>query len=111
MTAKLKLSCIFSKLYHNRSTGITSQTVSASAYDVTSIDKFVTFQPGQTTAIVSVDIAVDNEVEDDEVFTLALSIQDAGSLGQYPNLAVTIIDSTELEMEERNGKQTHAIDK
>ncbi len=65
---------------------------SASVFDVANIDKIITIPAGQSDARILIPIAVDNEVEDDETFTLTLSLVEGGEIGLYPSLEVTIID-------------------
>ena len=83
--------------------GVVSSLSSTSAFDVASIDKLVTFAPGQNTALLSVDIVIDDDIEDDEAFVLELIVDNDGSLGRFPTLTVTIIDTSE-PLEGRKGE-------
>ncbi len=67
---------------------------SASVFDVANIDKIITIPAGQSDARILIPIAVDDEVEEDETFTLTLSLVEGGEIGLYPSLEVTIIDVT-----------------
>lgn len=80
---------IFNSTFRVQSVGLTAQSPS----DFTAIDTTVTFQPSETTRIVTVLIDDDNRIENDEIFVLNLSTDDNQVVINDNEIRITISDN------------------